>query len=222
MDFYKRIANEAIKACQNGYKPSVRPACADFACSMLERAGWKGSHITYVPNFFNVAKKVNAPRAGDLIIFKGTYDAVAPTGIGPEDDKTHVGIMIGENEFIHYSASADKPVREKLERYWMDHLETFLRVDAPSEEKMQSDGVSENSKLKSIKFFYHPAAPMKVILEGKEFIVRHVLAHIILEDGTVLLFDKHPFDHYPCLEVGSSSYAVKYIGTNGIEVECND
>ncbi|MFA6282189.1 MAG: hypothetical protein WCY05_06805 [Candidatus Omnitrophota bacterium] len=149
MGFYSNVAAEAIKRVKVGYNPTVRPACADFVSNILLAAGWEGNRITYVPNFFSYGTKVVSPQAGDLIIFWGTYDAVAPAGIGKEDDKTHVGIMISASEFVHYSSSADAPVRDFLDGYWLTHKECFLRMCAPAGEVL-SPFDSGMAKLKSL------------------------------------------------------------------------
>jgi len=131
IEFYEKISNEAKRRVISGFKPNVKPACADFVSTVLRECGSVVPHIYYVPNFFNYGKKVTSPQAGDLVIFCGTYDAVAPAGIGKEDDKTHVGIMISSSDFVHYSSSADKPILSKLSGYWLDHKESFLRMPAP-------------------------------------------------------------------------------------------
>lgn len=134
MSFKSEVVRQTLLALKNGFTPSVRPACADFTSTMLRRAGSDISHITYVPNLVPLGKKVAKPEEGDVVIFDRTYDAMAPAGIGKEDDMTHVGVMVTTTEFVHYSASQDKPVRAKLTD-WKDKINCFLDFDKSKREK---------------------------------------------------------------------------------------
>ncbi|MCD4785369.1 MAG: hypothetical protein K8T10_16240 [Candidatus Eremiobacteraeota bacterium] len=225
--FGDKIVSEALKAVQNGYTPTVRPACANFVSAMMRKAGWRNSLTNYVPDFFGMGKQVTSPEPGDLVIFKKTYDAVFPAGIGDEDDKTHVGIVlrgqrpeVGDQtkvggqicrrdvpvpinfrnpttEFVHYSSSADKPVIANLSGYWADHLETFIRLP-----DILSDEPPPSKEYSNFKMFYHPAAPRpKVVIDGKEEWLDEMLITARTRNGTEIALSSHEFEEYPFIRI---------------------
>ena len=106
------IVSEAKKWINKDYKAGQSAMCADFVSTVLQAAGY--DYFTqYVPNTLNWGQRVNTIqdlRAGDIIIWDFTYDAVAPSGIGPEDTMTHVGIYIGNGDMVHRPTMA-KPVQ---------------------------------------------------------------------------------------------------------------
>ncbi|SES90014.1 peptidoglycan endopeptidase LytE [Oceanobacillus limi] len=66
--------------------------------------------------YYNRSYYIDTPKLGDLVFFEGTYKA----GI------SHVGIYIGNNEFIH--ASSNGVVISNLNNaYWKEHFEGFKR-----------------------------------------------------------------------------------------------
>lgn len=168
MSFKSEVVRQTLLALKNGFTPSVRPACADFTSTMLRRAGSDISHITYVPNLVPLGKKVAKPEEGDVVIFDRTYDAMLPPGIGAEDDMTHVGVMVSTTEFVHYSASQDKPVRAKLAD-WKDKINCFLDFD-----KSKNEG-------KTIKLF-HNKNGTKIIIDGQEYKCASIEAYIKTEE----------------------------------------
>lgn len=125
------------KHFQSKYLKQGESKCADFVSTVLTEAGWTGTHVTYVPNFFNVFNKVSKPQPGDLIIFDRTYDAVKPSGIGPEDDMTHVGIVINDSEFIHWSSSLQDAAKQNIAD-WSDLINCYLDVKADGQIKKQA------------------------------------------------------------------------------------
>lgn len=227
--FAQKLVAVTLDAVATGYDPPMRPACAFFVSEMLHRAGWKGKLIGYVPNFFDQEgfkelQPGDFPQPGDLIIFKQTYDAVSPYGIGPEDDKTHVGIMLerGKNNvwsFAHYSASADKPVISQFEGYWLEHLETFLRIKgqegSEEPETFEEPAVVEMANLK---LFWHPGACRpKIIIDGQEHAIAEMIATIRTADGHEVFIHSHPCEKRPCLAIDKNYYPIEFIGEKGIE-----
>ncbi len=168
MSFKSEVVRQTLLALKNGFTPSVRPACADFTSTMLRRAGAKINHITYVPNLVPLGKKVSKPEAGDVVIFDRTYDAMAPAGIGKEDDITHVGVMVTGAEFVHYSASQDKPVRAKIAD-WKDKLNCYLDFD------------TSNNEEKMVKIF-HNSKGTTVVIDGVVHKCASIEAYIKTED----------------------------------------
>ncbi|WP_010099547.1 LysM peptidoglycan-binding domain-containing protein [Ornithinibacillus scapharcae] len=60
---------------------------------------------------------VDMPKVGDLVFFENTYQA----GI------SHVGIYLGNNEFIHASSDAGVMISSLDQAYWKKHFEGFKR-----------------------------------------------------------------------------------------------
>ena len=168
MGFKNEVVRQTLIALASGFNPTVRPACADFTSSMLRKAGAKIPHITYVPNIMEYGKKVAKPEPGDVVIFDRTYDAVAPAGIGKEDDMTHVGVMVTSQEFVHYSASQDKPVRAKIAD-WKGLVNCYLDFDT-SEDKGQTVKVfvNKNGAHIIIDGKTYKAASIEIILKTEE------------------------------------------------------
>ena len=178
-----------------------------------------------------MGKQVKEPQEGDLVIFKQTYDAVPPAGIGPEDDKTHVGIFLGSGKFAHFSASADKPMIEYLAGWWNNHVEAFIRLTDPETGQVpekpdpvkpglpQTPAASgETANTAALKLFYHPAPDRpNVIIGGKEEPVSQMLLTIRTVSGREIMLTSHRFERYPSLTIDGIDYPVKFIGPRGFE-----
>ena len=63
---------------------------------------------------YAATKQVSNPQPGDLVFFAGTYRA----GI------SHVGIYIGNNQFIH-AAGSNVHVRSMSDSYWSKHFHSY-------------------------------------------------------------------------------------------------
>lgn len=97
------VVNKAKAYAKNGFTPTISgSACSHFVSRVLAECGSGLGQIDYVPNLVGKCTKTGTPQPGDLVVFDQTYDAVAPAGIGPEDDMTHIGIYIGGGQFIDY------------------------------------------------------------------------------------------------------------------------
>lgn len=81
-------------------------------------------------------------KAGDLVFFHSTYDS------NHVDNVSHVGIYIGNNEFIHCSSSADNVVISNLDtNYYKSHYlgaKRYTETDESEEEENTSGGIVEN------------------------------------------------------------------------------
>lgn len=159
----KKVISFAKFYWQNDYDPPCRPACANFVSKVLNDAGWGHEGINYVPAFFDVFPITLDPKPGDLVIFKQTYDAVYPPGIGKEDDKTHVGILIDTNgDFIHYSSGIDAPAKANCTvDYYKEHFECYLSIDGTPSIPMPE------KKYGMMKLFGHDEK-IKIIIDGVE------------------------------------------------------
>lgn len=223
-NFYERLVGEAGKAVQEDYRPPERPACAHFVSEMMRKAGWKGKTTGWVPDFIDFGKHVKEPQAGDLVIFKQTYDAVSPAGIGPEDDKTHVGIVIGKSQFIHYSASADRPLVETFTDWWKNHVETYIRLPDPDPAKSPASQTNTiptstpqtpqgtKDDISTLKLFYHPATDRpKIIIDGKEDALDEMLLTARTKSGNEICITSHPFETAPYIRLNKQNAKVKSI-----------
>jgi len=90
--------------------------CSGFIHFAYNQAGMKASR-TSTDGYFNRSYYVDKPQVGDLVFFKGTYRA----GI------SHMGIYIGNNEFIHAGSSTGVTVTNLNNSYWKQHFDSFKR-----------------------------------------------------------------------------------------------
>ncbi len=222
-NFNRMIAVAAIEMVDEGYEPPLRPACAFFVTEALGRAGWteKIESPGWVPSLIDQSSPVEKPHVGDLVIFKETYDAVPPAGIGPEDDSTHIGIIIREGNngvltFAHYSSSKDKPVMDTLEGYWRDHLQEYRRWPEPADMK------EENPTTRSLKLFYHPGQAPAFIVEGQQETAGEIYLFARTLSGTEIVMSSHPFEVCPSLFINGEYHPVRFVGERGIEYLARD
>ncbi|MUK87401.1 LysM peptidoglycan-binding domain-containing protein [Ornithinibacillus sp. L9] len=89
--------------------------CSGFIYYAYKQAGMDIKRYSS-EGYYSRSYYVNTPKIGDLVFFEGTYKA----GI------SHVGIYIGNNEFIHAS-SGGVQVTSLNNSYWKKHFEGFKR-----------------------------------------------------------------------------------------------
>jgi len=224
MSYRQNLANEAIKTLTTGYIPNIRPACANYVSAMIRRAKIKGLEnidINYIPFFFNLnnfsaVNNINGGQIGDLIVFKETYDAVPPAGIGTEDDKTHIGIMINNSEFIHYSSTIDKPVRDKLIGYWVNKFECYLKIS--DEENKNNENKTGNEVFSLIKCFYHPKSDkVNSVIDGITNQVYDMILTMRSDGKNEVSLISHYFEKNPYLVKNGE---VKKVVSIDINIKC--
>lgn len=214
LKFRKQIQMIALKNWSN-WEPPVRPACAAWVSTVLKQAGLKEKQITWVPDFVNFSTKITSPTPGDLVMFKHTYDAVPPAGIGPEDDYTHVGIVVSTVplQFKHYSASQDEPIISTVNTYWSLRIQEYRRIIWPNAdvEKLQKT-------TKSFKLFYHPDVDCPtVVVNGDSDDVMEMLMTIRTKGGHIINMTSHPFEETPSIEINGRYYPVVSITVDSVK-----
>ncbi|WP_338033000.1 NlpC/P60 family protein [Lentibacillus sediminis] len=90
--------------------------CSGFIHYVYEQAGMDNSR-TNTGGYFNRSYYVNSPQAGDLVFFENTYKA----GI------SHMGIYIGNGEFIHAGSSGVQISSVNDRYYWGDKFDSYKR-----------------------------------------------------------------------------------------------
>ena len=88
--------------------------CSGFVQYVFNQSGKSISRSTLTQ--FAESTKVTTPQAGDLVFFAGTYRS----GI------SHVGIYIGNNQFIHAGGSKTQIVSMN-DSYWKKHFHSYKR-----------------------------------------------------------------------------------------------
>ncbi|WP_010648196.1 LysM peptidoglycan-binding domain-containing protein [Oceanobacillus massiliensis] len=89
--------------------------CSGFIYYVYKQAGMNISR-TSAAGYFDRSFYVNSPQKGDLVFFEGTYK----TGI------SHMGIYIGDNQFIHASSSGVQ-ITSLSNSYWKSHFDSYKR-----------------------------------------------------------------------------------------------
>ncbi|WP_067730986.1 C40 family peptidase [Oceanobacillus damuensis] len=89
--------------------------CSGFIYYVYKQAGMDISR-TSAAGYFDRSYYVNSPEVGDLVFFEGTYKA----GI------SHMGIYIGNNQFIHASSSGVQ-ITSLSNSYWSKHFDSYKR-----------------------------------------------------------------------------------------------
>ncbi len=218
------ISNAAQSYLQKGFTPDVLPGCANFVSHCMDAAGGSLGIISYVPNLVDKCEKVPPTKVetGMPVVFERTYDAVSPAGIGPEDDMTHIGILIIETDglyFIDYGGSPAKVRKQKLEGWWLDRVQFCLKppgfgsASANPSTTSNSSNSSEkpnSSEYRQVKLFYHPATPqVKIIIDGKEELVDEMMLSIRTNNNQELFVLNHKFDEYPYLNLDKERGKIK-------------
>ena len=239
MSFNKNIALTALELVDDGFIPPQKPACAHFVSEVIKQAGWTGeiNNPGWVPSLVEQSEPVTEPQPGDLVIFKQTYDAVNPAGIGPEDDYTHVGIIVGKGPggsvtFAHYSAGRDKAVVDLLDDWWQAHVQEYRCWPTPQEDTQEEPGIilteeksSENDEervTKLLKIFYHPGKGPAIVIDGNTETAGEIYLYVRTLSGKEIALTSHPFEVCPVLSIDGLYHPVRYVGSRGVEFLSRD
>ena len=116
--------------------------CSGFTQVVFAKAGYKIAGYTEGVwtdnNLENVAK--SDLQAGDLVLFKNTYDS------GYKDGVSHIGIYSGNGNFIH--CGSDGVHEESLNTtYWINHYLGAKRVSGATNSDTETDTSSTRSKI---------------------------------------------------------------------------
>ena len=90
--------------------------CSGYIYYVYKAAGMDIKR-TNSEGYFNRSYYVNNPQIGDLVFFKGTYKK----GI------SHVGIYVGNNQFISATSSNGVAIVSLDNSYWSKHFDSFKR-----------------------------------------------------------------------------------------------
>ncbi|WP_049683286.1 LysM peptidoglycan-binding domain-containing protein [Peribacillus loiseleuriae] len=87
--------------------------CSGFIYYVLKKAGYQVSRVSS-STYFDMGKNVKAPQPGDLIFFDTTTNSKAIV--------SHMGIYLGNNEFIHASSSQGVTVTSINNSYFKNRI----------------------------------------------------------------------------------------------------
>ncbi|WP_025731353.1 NlpC/P60 family protein [Heyndrickxia ginsengihumi] len=124
MDYFDTVMKEALKYKGTAYVFGGSTPSTGFDCSGLVQWSFKKAGISLPRTAnaqYNATKRIDKKdaKAGDLVFFKGTYDAGVPI--------THVGIYTGNGKF--YNANDSGVEYSSLSNsYWKSHFAGFGRV----------------------------------------------------------------------------------------------
>jgi len=90
--------------------------CSGFIHFAYNEAGMNSPRVS-TDGYFDRSYYVDEPQLGDLVFFKGTYRS----GI------SHMGIYIGNNQFIHAGTSTVVTITNLDNPYWQKHFDSFKR-----------------------------------------------------------------------------------------------
>lgn len=94
---------------------------AGFDCSGFIHYAYKAAGMDMVRHntigYYSRSHYVDKPQVGDLVFFENTYQS----GI------SHVGIYIGNDEFIHAGSSSGVTVANVNDSYWKKHFDGYKR-----------------------------------------------------------------------------------------------
>jgi len=117
IDKLLKVANEmmGVSYVWGGQTPAGFD-CSGFIHFAYNEAGMKSSR-TSTDGYFSRSYYVDKPKVGDLVFFKDTYRS----GI------SHMGIYVGNNEFIHAGTSTGVTKTSLNNSYWKKHFDSFKR-----------------------------------------------------------------------------------------------
>lgn len=99
-----------------GVSPSTGFDCSGFIYWAFKQSGQDiGRYST--DGYYNRSYIVNKPEVGDLVFFENTYRS----GI------SHMGIYLGNNQFIHAGSSSGVTIANVNSSYWQKHFHSFKR-----------------------------------------------------------------------------------------------
>jgi len=90
--------------------------CSGYIHYVYNKAGLKSGR-TNTEGYYSRSFYINNPQVGDLVFFEGTYKA----GI------SHMGIYLGNNQFIHAGTSTGVTITSLSNPYWSKHFDGFKR-----------------------------------------------------------------------------------------------
>src|SRR5699024_4677935 len=90
--------------------------CSGYIHYVYNKAGLKSGR-TNTEGYYSRSYYVKSPQVGDLVFFEGTYKS----GI------SHMGIYLGNNEFIHAGTSTGVTITNLNNSYWSKHFDGFKR-----------------------------------------------------------------------------------------------
>ena len=79
-----------------------------------------------VSEIYKVTTEVNKPAPGNMIVFHSTYDANWD-GVKDVNDKSHIGVWLGNNQFIHASSSRGVTINnlDDFNGYYINHFDSY-------------------------------------------------------------------------------------------------
>ncbi len=88
--------------------------CSGYIAYVYNEAGYNLPRLS-TEGYYNRASKISKPQRGDLVFFANTYKQ----GI------SHMGIYIGNNEFIHAGTSKGVQITSLDNPYWKSHFHSY-------------------------------------------------------------------------------------------------
>ena len=102
-----------------GSSPATSFDCSGFVSWVVNHSGWNVGRLG-AQGLYNICTRTSSPRPGDLVFFKGTYEAPDPNGV------THCGIYVGDGMMLH---CGDPISYANLNSsYWQAHFYAYGRL----------------------------------------------------------------------------------------------
>jgi peptidoglycan DL-endopeptidase LytE len=118
--FSSRLVEEAKKHVGTPYAwGGTSPSgfdCSGFIYYVFNQAGKSIQRLT-TEGYFAQSYKINQPNVGDLVFFANTY----------KEGISHMGIYIGNNQFIHASSSNGVAITKLDNPYWSKYFVGYYR-----------------------------------------------------------------------------------------------